>query len=1373
MKLSQQQETEARKAYEVYFESYIKGDITSIESMLENNYNQIGSAESEVFFNKEDALKFLHETIDQVAGKTEIRNRTIKVDPLKEYILVTDLFDIYVLIEDDWAFYSKFRASTLMQKISGQWKFVHQHSSVPDLKAQEGENIAIEKISKENLELRDAIKRRTIELEHKNRELEIEAALERVRTKTMAMHNSDDVGATVVTLFDEVLKLGLDKSIRCGIGILDKETDHMETWSATSSPDGEVDLKMGLLDMRIHPMLIGLKKAWDTSKSDYQYDYIGDDVLKYYEALNNEPEYPFQIDLNSLPENEYHRSFFYSEGILFAFAPNPISEEAASVLTRFAGVFGQTYRRYLDLKKAEAQAREAQIEVSLERVRAKAMAMQHSDELNELMGIVFSELTKLDLILTRSIIMMFEEELQGARWWMANSEMPMNPMNFFIQHHEYSPYLAYVNAWENRLEYWQYELGGKDKVEWDDFVFKETELSQLPKSVIEGMMKPEKVIISASFNKFGCLSVASLEPLTEEHSSILIRFTKVFEQTYTRFLDLQNAEVQARQAKIELGLERVRARAMAMRESSELSEVISTVFYELTKLDFSLKRTMLWLFNENPNEFELWMANSEVNNTPGSLHSAVIHPYHQKLFKAWKERKEKWVYELKGNDKKQLDEYLFNKTIAAQLPEAVKAGIKAPERIINSFSFHNFGGLQADGLEELTEENLDILYRFSKEFDLTYTRFLDLKKAENQAREAQIEAALERVRSRTIGMQHSRELKEAANLLFHQVKELGVNVWSTGYGIWQKDKKATTLWMSSEDIIQKPFTYPHTEDPVSIRFSEAGEKGESFYVEEMGGEALKSHYEYMRKLPMVGEMLEDILKAGFDVPTFQVFHVAYFSYGYLLFITYEPCHEAHSIFKRFAKVFEQTYTRFLDLQKAEAQTKEAVKQSSLDRIRAEIASMRTTNDLNRITPLIWRELTTLDVPFFRCGVFIVDDNTKKLNVYLSNPSGDHLAAWNTEYESIPLFKATVDHWEKQIVYRDEWNQKQFIQFTKSLIDHGLIDNQDNFQAGMDAPDFLALQMVPFEQGMLYVGSSQKLDNEQVELVQSLADSFSVAYARYEDFKKLEEAKGRVENTLSDLKSAQNQLIQSEKMASLGELTAGIAHEIQNPLNFVNNFSEVNAELAEELREEIKNGNLEEADSIAKDIVENENKIKHHGKRAEGIVKGMLQHSRTNTGTKELTDINVLADEYLRLAYHGLRAKDKSFNADFNLEIDENMPKIKVIPQDIGRVLLNLINNAFYAVDKKAKEGIDGYKPEVIVGTKKLDHKIEISVKDNGEGIPEQVRAKIFQPFFTTKPTGSGTGLGLSLSYDIVKAHGGQIIVNSREREGTEFIIEID
>ncbi len=272
-------------------------------------------------------------------------------------------------------------------------------------------------------------------------------------------------------------------------------------------------------------------------------------------------------------------------------------------------------------------------------------------------------------------------------------------------------------------------------------------------------------------------------------------------------------------------------------------------------------------------------------------------------------------------------------------------------------------------------------------------------------------------------------------------------------------------------------------------------------------------------------------------------------------------------------------------------------------------------------------------------------------------------------------------------------------------------------------------------------------------------------------------KEEIQSTLTQLKSTQSQLIQSEKMASLGELTAGIAHEIQNPLNFVNNFSEVNKELLSEMNTEIEKGNYDEVKAIAKDVSENQEKINHHGKRADAIVKGMLQHSRSSSGLKEPTDINALCDEYLRLSYHGLRAKDKSFNAKFETDFDSTLPKLNVIPQDIGRVVLNLLTNAFYAVNERANNqqlttNDQQYEPTVTVATKKLEDKFEIRITDNGNGIPDKIKDKIFQPFFTTKPTGQGTGLGLSLSYDIVKAHGGELKVETKEGEGSTFMITI-
>ncbi len=348
-----------------------------------------------------------------------------------------------------------------------------------------------------------------------------------------------------------------------------------------------------------------------------------------------------------------------------------------------------------------------------------------------------------------------------------------------------------------------------------------------------------------------------------------------------------------------------------------------------------------------------------------------------------------------------------------------------------------------------------------------------------------------------------------------------------------------------------------------------------------------------------------------------------------------------------------------------------------------------------------------------------------------------------------ILSADYEYSKREIVIKAEQEKKE-IEFQKKT----------NQQRWVIFSAFAALLSVLVVAGLIY--RSRQKEKKANHLL-------------HEQNTEIDKQKNNLEKALSDLKATQSQLIQSEKMASLGELTAGIAHEIQNPLNFVNNFSEVSTELVDEMNEEIAKGNLEDAAAIASDLKQNLEKITHHGKRAGDIVKGMLQHSRRGSGINEPADINALTDEYLRLAYHGLRAKDKSFNATMKTDYDESIGNINIIPQDIGRVILNLITNAFYVVNEKTLSAVITpaavkYEPTVSITTKKIGNKVEIKIADNGNGIPQKILDKIFQPFFTTKPTGQGTGLGLSLSYDIVKAHGGEIKVETKEGEGTAFTV---
>ncbi len=425
---------------------------------------------------------------------------------------------------------------------------------------------------------------------------------------------------------------------------------------------------------------------------------------------------------------------------------------------------------------------------------------------------------------------------------------------------------------------------------------------------------------------------------------------------------------------------------------------------------------------------------------------------------------------------------------------------------------------------------------------------------------------------------------------------------------------------------------------------------------------------------------------------------------------------------------------------------------------------------------------------------IADSSKQPLNIYQAyGDMGTMLTMQKNYSKAIPYFEKAFHSLKESDIYDEEIGRsyadlskcyEQTGDFNKALATYKFAAKiSDSIRGRENIKKATELTMnFEFEKKQQIAKDEQQKQNDlakakQTALIIGLILTFLLAAVAFTGFRNkrkanllLQQQKQKVESTLSQLKSTQAQLIQSEKMASLGELTAGIAHEIQNPLNFVNNFSEVNTELVDEAKQEMDKGNIYEVKIILSDIKENEQKINHHGKRADAIVKGMLQHSRQTKGVKEPTDINALCDEYLRLSYHGLRAKEKLFNSDFKTDFDESIGNINIIPQDIGRVLLNVFNNAFYTVNEKKKVSGNGYQPLIKISTKKLKDKVEIKVIDNGNGIPQKALDKIFQPFFTTKPTGQGTGLGLSLSYDIIKAHGGEIKVETKEGEGTSFMI---
>jgi signal transduction histidine kinase len=1110
--------------------------------------------------------------------------------------------------------------------------------------------------------------------------------------------------------------------------------------------------------MRIHPLFMEVYNAWKNKKAISSYELIGEDLKDYFRAVNDAPGYPIRYDMQSLPYKQSNTAFYFPEGALFVFSNEPLSTEASQIFQRFAGVFGQTYRRYLDLQKAEANAREARIEAALERVRAKAMAMHSSKDLAETLNVFYRELKSLSVIPIRCGVALMDKNTRMAELTTMNTTEQGDSIEIIgsIKMAGHTVLDGVFESWLKQKEYHAVLRGNQIK-----------EYYQVLKPQISYLDYPHDQVQFGYYFMFneGDVYAWTEKELTEHELTIYRRFTTVISLTYKRYKDLQQAEAQAREAKIEAGLERVRARTMAMHSSDDVSAATATMFTELEKLGIQNLRGGITIIKPDQTQ-EVWSVN---NLAEGKTVTAIgvfdmrLHPFWREIFKGFEKKDDYHYYWLAGRDK---EEYI---AILNSTPNYLAQPIKDfPDVHVQSYFFGE-GAIWTNSLQPHSEEDKQVMKRFASVFSLTFRRYQDLKKAEAQAREATIEAALEKVRGKAMAMHNSNDLSVTASMVITELRKLGINPIRCGVGILNKHSHKGQLYTATSsahgDSLSVVGWVLLERHPVLEQIYQKWSVAEDYFPE-LSGDSMKAYYEQ--------------LLAGLSVPLPE-FKDEQKHYGHFFSISV-GCLYAWSdvkynddeikILKRFATTIDLTFRRYFELQKSEANAREAVKQAALDRVRADIASMRTVSDLDRITPLIWKELTILGVPFIRCGVFIMDETQKLIHTFLSTPEGKAIAAFHLPYDTPGNISKVIDNWQRKKVYVDHWAEEEFIQFADILMKQGTLSSREQYLKTIPEGGF-HLHFLPFLQGMLYVGNTERLNEEQIELIQHVADAFSTAYARYEDFNKLEAAKQQVENTLTDLKQAQQQLVQSEKMASLGELTAGIAHEIQNPLNFVNNFSDVSNELLDEMKNELEKGNKEDAVVIIDNVKQNLEKILHHGKRADAIVKGMLQHSRAGSGHKEMTDINVLADEYLRLAYHGLRAKDKSFNAKFETDFDNNIGKINVMPQDIGRVILNLINNAFYAVTEKKKQNSNGYEPTVAVHTKQVNDKIEIKVCDNGNGIPQKLLDKIFQPFFTTKPTGQGTGLGLSLAYDIVtKGHGGELKVKTKEGEGSEFIIQL-
>jgi hypothetical protein len=1133
MKITKKLEAELKQLIETYWDSYAKGDLQKWSSFLPDNYRNIGTTQEEIWNSKEEIVNYTKAVIGQMVGNFEFKRAQFQIIPYDQNIMIHEFGDIYIKMEDNWIFYSKIRMSSLLQKTKTGWQIIHQHGSYPDSKTVEGEAFAFDVIKTENVKLREAVKLRTLELEQKNRELEIETALEKVRTKALAMREPAGMLDVCKTISLQLQSLGVKEIRNVQTAIFYKHLGTYMNYEYYAKHKKTFITETVYTNNEIHKafatkMLRGKGETFISHiKGDEVKDWLAYQkttnvfIDKFLEAASSLNYYWFSLGPVALGISTYH----------------PLTEEETNLFKRFLKVFELAYRRYLDIEKAESQTREAQIEAALEKVRAVAMGMAKPEDLLTVCEKLFKELQTLGFSKLRNAIIHILNDEKGFFLDYDYSDFTGGTITntFYNSHPILNNFLKQIKSANDAFA--EVVIDGDQLSDWEEFRRKS---GQPDDSRLDNIPALYYYFYSIGIGDVG---ISTFNPIDENQLEILKRFRNVFELAYRRFIDIQKAEEQAREAQIEAALEKVRAVAMSMNKPDELLNICEVLFKGFNSLGFAdLRNAMINIHNDDNKTFLNYDYSDEIGKSV-TLLNFNSHPVMEKQINQSRMANDAFseaVY--KGKDLEAWKEF------RRKYGEKDDARIDKIKALYYYFYSIGTGTIGISTFSKINEANLILLKRFRNVFSLSYQRYLDIALAEEQAREAKIEAALERVRSKTMGMQKSDELKEVIKIVFQQLTHLKINLDHAGFVVDYTPKGNWHFWIADERDIPSKITHPYFESVWANQFDEAKEKGLDFFTTNLNFEEKNKFYnELLSYVPGLPEASKDFYLScpGLAATTVLMDNVGLYIENFSG-VSYSD--EENATLMRFGKVFQQTYTRFLDLQKAEAQAREAKIEAALERTRTQSMIMQHSKELDDTLRVFHEQVLLLGINSAFSFLWLPDED-----------EGRHIfwAVWEESKNDSTVFQSKAINYPLD---RNEPATAQCLVDWKSdepihsyAVPPGEVENYfaawSELFAGVEK-----LQPEKFSGGLYYVEAYMKfgcfgvmVESELTEDEKKILGRFSIeferTYTRFLDLQKAE-AQARESQIEAALEKVRSKAMAMHSSEDLSETIVAFYHELE-------------------------------------------------------------------------------------------------------------------------------------------------------------------------------------------------------------------------------------